>query len=347
MLSGNVSSRWWITLVIVVLFLMPAASASSKVYIEDIYQLRMSLWNGEFDAVDSSLERVKTDIISNGTTDRQLYGLMAAFQIGSSDMEEKLTQWIEATGSSHGYAGRCAYYQYLGWTSRGALLLKNTSQDRIDDMRRFFTLAINDCQRAIEFDPDYSIPYAYLVGMYMALGDRAKLAETMRLGVNQASYSFTLHRYFLFAQIERWGGDLTTMIEHVQSLPVSGELGALRNGFPPYFLAMKEDRAGNYDRAKVFFEFAVMDSGDFDWFRVELANYYFKRGEYEQAIPHYQAYIEGYAYSSDTYYRLAISQEALGYIELAQRNAMIAYEIQPIARHGRLLKRLDSVLSEN
>lgn len=113
-MGGHVSSRWWITLVIVVLCIIPAASASSKVYIEDIYQLRMSLWSGDFDAVDSSLERVKTDIVSSGVSDRRLHGLMVAFQIGSSDMEEKLTQWVEVNGSSHSYTGRCAYYQYLG-----------------------------------------------------------------------------------------------------------------------------------------------------------------------------------------------------------------------------------------
>ena len=216
-----------------------------------------------------------------------------AFANSAADLEEKLNEWV-ARDKTKGTAllARGIYYWNRGWKSRGGAFFSNTPNERVLGMKENFAAAWKDFNLASGQKNHSGIPYAFIINIAMALGDREGINQFTHKGLQADPNSFAVRWKYLYSQTPWWGSltlkdslaQTATFLqkEVLPSLEQNADLRPLL-GFPDYIRAEMLQRNGKREQSIHYYQQALTKGRYYYYAYGQGENLYFL-DQHEEAL---------------------------------------------------------------
>lgn len=167
--------------------------------------LAQMLRNGNYPALDNTLARYQRAYESGRVQERVLSVAYQAFESADPELEKGFAAWIARFPRS--YSARLArahYYTHLGWITRGARFSKDTSNQRFEGMKDYFSKAVADLKAVLKLKPRHSLAYRLFMGIAMAAGSTRTIDALEQRGLAADPNSMEIRRRYLVSLRSRW-----------------------------------------------------------------------------------------------------------------------------------------------
>lgn len=222
-------------------------------------QLIELLRSGEIAKLERRLAAYQSAFENGRASDALVEAAYFAFANSDQTLARRLDDWVDAAPESYiGRAARGVYYWRLGWIARGSDLHQEPSRQQARAMRRFFRMAEEDFEAAIDGNPRFSLGYAFLISIAMASNQRDDPTFMMRRGLKEAPHSFAIREWYL-ASLEPWWRSgrpdklaLAIIGEFVEATKEASKLHPELTpliGYADYARAQMLFNAGHHDKA--------------------------------------------------------------------------------------------------
>ena len=260
-----------------------------------------------------------------------------AFANSAADLEEKLNEWT-SRDRSKGIAplARGIYYWNRGWKSRGFAFFSDTPNERVLGMKENFALAWKDFKLASSFKKHSGIPYALLINIAMALGDRNGTTQYTLKGLQADPNSFAIRWKYLYSQTPWWSSmslkdslAQTDAFLQKEVLPMLAQNSNLRPllGFPDYIRAEMLQRNGKREESIPHFQQALK-AGRYHYYTYGLGKNLFLLNQHEESLKVLTAALRDRPQVADIHDYRAFALTALGRHEeaLAEQERAVALD---------------------
>lgn len=216
-----------------------------------------------------------------------------AFETFSSDVpvyEAIFNGWVQQYANTYPpYVARAKYYCQRGWAARGYNWANETTEEQFQEMRRYFSLALEDIKSALTLNPKLDVCYSMMISIAMTVSDDRLKKNSLAEALKNNPYGFHARDTYLYSLTPRWGGSYKEMEEFCEEAEkyssYNPELKSLRS-------RIFSDKArvfrleNNYDDAVQYFTRALE-------YRT-IAEYYAERGDCYYALDKYKDALNDY-----------------------------------------------------
>jgi tetratricopeptide (TPR) repeat protein len=212
--------------------------------------------------------------------------------------------------------------------ARGQNWASETSDEQFKEMKRYFSLALQDVGAALKMNPKVDVCYQLMIQIAMAVRDDILKKNALLEALKYRPYGYRVRHQYLYSLTPRWGGSYNKMEEFVeQSEKYSGynpELKSLRAVIPADKADILE-REGSYEEAIKLYTAAIRLK--------ESASFYAARGHCHYNLDEYVRALEDYNHAlemrpnnpdylrmkSSVLFKLKRLSEAQDALEMAER----------------------------
>lgn len=244
---------------LLVLFALGAPTPALALDYPDKLQLIEQLRSGSLASLERRLEAYQSAFENGRASDELVEAAFFAFANSDQSLARTLDEWVASAPNSYAARGaRGVYYWRLGWIARGTDVMRKPSRQQARAMRRFFRLAEEDFEAAIDMHPRFSLGYAFLISIGMASNQRDDPTFMMRRGLKVVPQSFAIREWYL-ASLEPWWRSgrpdklaLAIIGDFVESTKrAAGKYPGLKplTGYADYVRARMHFHAEQYDKA--------------------------------------------------------------------------------------------------
>jgi tetratricopeptide (TPR) repeat protein len=292
--------------------------------------IRDEFFAKEFAKINAVLDDYKNSYRQNvSNEDDLLDAYYVAFSTNNPEDEELFDAWVNSYSNNYQpYLARASYFVSLGLKARGDKWIRETSDEQIKEMGRFFSKAVKDINRSLDIAQDNMLAYYLLINIHRADGDKAAMTDIVNKALEKIPDSFRLRSAYLLAITPRWAGSYEEMEkfadESQKFLEKNPRIKFLK-GYVSYDTGDMQIIAKNFGEALKLLNNAL-SLGDLDLFYGKRANIYDDFEKYDEALADINAAIKLRPQAARYYYSRAhimagknSLQEALDDIELADR----------------------------
>lgn len=254
---------------------IPLAHAAGS----DAFEILKNLKARNYPALETTLSQYQERYESDPQDEEALQTAYSIFESSDPTLKEPLNAWVRTLPNS--YAARLArgiYQEHLGWLSRGARYIRDTSAGQIKGMQRHFALAQKDIRAAVAANPKLSVGYCYLIKISMATGDPA-LSKLVDEAFASNPYSFSIHAQYMFSLLPTWGGSLPAMRSYADRLKTLAQQNPrllVLTGYVPYAEADELERRRDYKGALKKYNEALEHGAYWSFFQARGRYYYYQ-----------------------------------------------------------------------
>jgi len=246
--------------------------------------------NKIFKSLNTKLQEWQNSFEEDFTQESNVYDAFEVFESSDPLYEAILTSWIGKFGTTYPpYVARAIYYYQRAWDARGHKWASETTEDQFQEMRRFFTLALEDIKSALSINPKLDICYDKMINIGMAIGDDVLKKNALSIALKYNPYGYKVRATFLYSLTPRWGGSYQEMEEFVEEseryVLTNPELKTLRGQIfadKAHVCSSEED----YGRAVQLYTEAIKHR--------KSANYYADRGDCYYNLDYYKQALDDY-----------------------------------------------------
>lgn len=322
------------------IFCIFVPSLTSALERPDRLSLQSLLQSEKYADLERELSSYQTAYENRKTSDTVVSQAFGSFGNSAPWLEKRLNTWLSKYPNSYSaYMARGAYYNHLGWLSRGGRYTHKTSKEQFKDMHSYFINAARDFNSALNLNPKLTVAYDYLIGIDSATKKTSLKKELFRKAMQIDVASFVVRSRYLWTLQPKWGGSVEVIKEFLKEsekyVSQNKELKVLP-GYLEYFLA-DSARKGSRNLARELYS-RSLKYGNYWWFKYQRGkNSYFER-DYQNALQDFTAvlkkhpnYVGALKHRGWTLLKLKQPTEALRDFNLALRlDAM-----EPHALRGR------------
>jgi len=175
--------------------------------IAQIVNLRDMLQNKEFEQLNAVLKEYQNCFKEDQTDEYKVYDAYRTFYLTDPLYEKFFEKWINnSPDKCQPYLALAHYYCAKGWESRGYKFKKDTSEERFEGMRFYFSKAEENLKTALKINPDLMVGYNILINIYNATGNDAAEDKTIESAIALFPHSFLVRYAGAWAKQPRWGG---------------------------------------------------------------------------------------------------------------------------------------------
>jgi len=205
-----------LTYILSAFFLASGAKAQEFV---DRRSLLADLQSGQYDRLESALSKLQSEYENGNGGDMVLDHAIRTFGHTDPRTQQHLDGWIKAhPESAFAYTARGMYF----WRARGHTLYEDLRKNIIvDDAAQnraavvpenyvntdeYPGLALKDFNKAIELNPEFSIPYGWIIAAHTLTGNRSKIGRAYRKALRAHPGSEAVRWRYFFTLIPHNGG---------------------------------------------------------------------------------------------------------------------------------------------
>ena len=282
--------------------------------------------NKEYEKLNATLSDYQKAYENDVRNEDNLIAAYEAFSTTEDYYEALLNEWVKIYPSAYQpYLARGFYFMKLGWKSRGGKFAKDTTEEQLEGMRKYFSKASQDIESALKIKQDHVIPYYLLINIYKTRGIDS-LDVIIEKALEQCPGSFRIRSAYLVSITPRWGGTYEKMdlfAKNSQKYSIINPKVKVLNGYVFFDQGSMEVQAKNYGVALDLLNKAL-SFGDLAMFYDSRAEIYRRLGKTDEALKDTNASIELISQNAKSFYRRSrihakkdMFREALKDIEIA------------------------------
>ena len=278
---------------------------SDTIGLDRMLALRRLLESGRFEALNTELASYQNSLEEDPLRESKLFNAYNALAITDPRYEELIHKWIDAfPGHYQPHLVMGKYYYAKGWQSRGTKWRKETPDEQIEAMHRYFSKSEQHLKQALIIHPNLIVAYNTLIGIYNTDGDPESENSIIAKSMELFPYSYQIGSTASWAKQPRWGGSYAEMGRLAKAAEDHADANprlTLLYGFIYYDQGRVLVRNKKYREAKALFEKALT-YGDCPSFYYEIARVsFFDLKDYNAALASINKCIELGPPASDNY----------------------------------------------
>jgi tetratricopeptide (TPR) repeat protein len=209
-------------LLCIVLFLeitvAQTAQPSKRIYRKaDTGTILYLFQNKIFLSLNTKLLEYQTSFEEDSKEESDVYDAFGVFTSSDPLYEAILNNWVQQFGNTYPpYVARATYYCECGWAARGYQWARETTEEQFKEMRRYFSLALEDIKSALTLNPKLDVCYSMMINMGTAVSDDRLKKNALAEALKHNPYGFHVRDMYLGALTPRWGGSYQEMEEFIE-----------------------------------------------------------------------------------------------------------------------------------
>jgi tetratricopeptide (TPR) repeat protein len=264
--------------------------------ISQVVELRRMLLHEQLEELNAILEEYQNLFEEDAYNEYKVNDAYGAFDIPDPSYEEVFIKWINTFPDKYQpYLALAQYYYAMAWENRGYKWAKDTSEEKFEEMRFYFSKAEENLKVALKINPNLIVGYQILIGIYNANGNETDEDEIIEKALALFPYSFLIRSASLWAKEPRWGGSYITMEEIAKKgeeyCDVNPKLAALY-GFIYCDQAKNLRSKKKYEEAIDLFTKAISFGDHWAFYNKRAEVYHFYLKEYDGALEDINTSIE-------------------------------------------------------
>jgi tetratricopeptide (TPR) repeat protein len=285
--------------------------------------------NKIFASLNTKLLDCQTSFEQDSEEESNVYEAFDVFSSSDPLYEAILNNWVQQYGNTYPpYVARAKYYSQCAWAARGYQWARETTEEQLQEMRRYFSLALEDIKSALTLNSKLDVCYSMMITAGMTVSDDRLMKNALAEALKYHPYGFHVRDMYLFTLTPRWGGSYQEMEEFCEEAEkyssYNPELKKLRS-------RIFSDKArvfcleDNYEEAIPYFTKAL-EYRDIAEYYAERGDCYYKQERYLLALNDFDKALDlkpnnpGYMRKkSGALYRLNRLSDAQDLIEKASR----------------------------
>jgi tetratricopeptide (TPR) repeat protein len=170
--------------------------------------------NRIYESLNKKLLEFQTSFEEDSEEESNVYEAFDVFSSSDRLYEAILNTWVELYGDIYPpYIARAKYYCQCGWTARGYQWSRETTDMQFKEMRRYFSLALEDIKSALTLNPKLDVCYSMMINIAMTVSDDKLKKNALAEALKYNPYGFQARDTYLFSLTPRWGGSYQKMEE--------------------------------------------------------------------------------------------------------------------------------------
>jgi tetratricopeptide (TPR) repeat protein len=244
--------------------------------------------NKIFGSLNTKLMEYQTAFEEDNQEEGNVYEAFNTFASAVPLYEAILNNWIlQYANTYQPYVARAKYYIACGGAARGGKWANETTEKQFEEMRRYYSLALEDIKSALTLNPKLDICYSMMITVGMSVSDDRLKKNALAEALKYNPYGYRVRDVYLYSLTPRWGGSYQAMEEFCDE---AEKYSAYNPDLKSLRTAILWDKAG-----------ILMIENNYE----EAAQYYTKALEYREAAGFYIARGNCYYYLQD--YRRALN----------------------------------------
>jgi tetratricopeptide (TPR) repeat protein len=246
--------------------------------------------NKIYPSLNAKLLEYQTAFEQDNQEETNVYDAFDTFSSAVPLYEAILNSWIQQYANTYQpYVARAQYYSACGGAARGTKWAKETTEKQFQEMRRYYSLALEDMKSALTLNPKLDICYSMMITIGMCVSDDRLKKNALAEALKYNPYGFHVRDVYLYSLTPRWGGSYQAMEEFCDEA----------EKYATYNPQLKSLRSRIFsDKARVFeyesnYEEAVQYFTKALGYR-DFADYYEERGDCYYALEKYKDALNDY-----------------------------------------------------
>lgn len=253
----------------------------------------------QYEKLDSKLQVLQDEFIQDVTRERTLLRALQSFDNSNAQLEYILKDWVKANPSSiYAHASLGMYHLNLAFLSRGTHFINETNKKQIAKMHAHFRKAKDEFQFAIDKNPKFTIPFAYMLHIFMANGQDNEYEAILKKALLENPNSYVIRYNHLLSLQPKWGGSLKELkyfMDETSKLYGNNEVLKRQEGYYQYVQADILRLQDNFDKNKqinYLHEAIKLNPYNSSYYESRGNSYYYYFNEYQKAINDYTKALE-------------------------------------------------------
>lgn len=253
----------------------------------------------QYEKLDSKLQVLQDEYIQDITKERILLHALQSFDNSNAQLEYMLKDWVKAKPNSvYAHTSLGMYHLNLAFLSRGTRFINKTNEKQIAKMHAHFRKAKDEFQFAIDKNPKFTIPFAYMLHIFMANGQDNEYEAILKKALLENPYSSVIRYNHLLSLQPKWGGSLKQLkyfINETSKRYDDNEVLKRQEGYFQYVQADILRLQDNFDKNKqinYLHEAIKLNPDNASYYESRGDSYYYYFTEYQKAINDYTKALE-------------------------------------------------------
>jgi tetratricopeptide (TPR) repeat protein len=168
--------------------------------------------NKLYPSLNTKLLEYQTAFEQDNEEEANVYDAFDTFSSAVPLYEPILNNWVHLYSNVYPpYAARAKYYVACAWAARGTKWAKETTEEQFQEMRRYYSLALEDIKSALTLNPKLDICYSMMITMGMCVSDERLMKNALAEALKYNPYGFHVRDVYLYSLTPRWGGSYQAM----------------------------------------------------------------------------------------------------------------------------------------
>ena len=233
--------------------------------------------------MNTKLSEFQTAFEEDIQEEANVYDAFDAFSSAIPMYEVILNNWVQQYANTYQpYVARAKYYLACGGAARGTKWANETTEKQFQEMRRYYSLALEDIKSALTVNLKLDICYSMMITIGMSVSDDRLKKNTLAEALKYNPYGFYVRDVYLYSLTPRWGGSYQAMEEFCDE-------AEKYSAFNPQLKTLRSRIFS--DKARVFwYESSYEEAVQYFTKALEYrdyADYYEERGECYAALEKY------------------------------------------------------------
>lgn len=175
---------------------------------------------GRFDELDRFMTHYLDEFDADSNKEGWPDAALSAFYSADPEIAVRLDEWIAAKpDSSAAWAARGNHHHRVAWHYRGDRVIRDTTQEQIDGMRKASELARADFEKALKIRPNYLAVHNRLMQIANILGDDEAERRHFEASLAACPTCISPHINYMSAFETRWGGSQAELLAYAEANP--------------------------------------------------------------------------------------------------------------------------------
>lgn len=287
---------------------------------EDYQTLNMKL--------DSWLQAAMNDI----SHEEKWFTSYSAFEYNNDHLKDLLDNWIKQYPDDYQpYLARGVYFYHLGWDARGKNWSSETSEEQFELMQEYFSMSIQDIEKALSINDQLLPAYGYLIRISMASGRDYESYQYLTKAINANPETYLVRAKYMESLTPRWGGSHTAMSTFIvlstSDTLKNPELTKLQGLI--YYDYARSNREKKAYQAAIDLYTEGLAFGENHKLYYERGITYALQGNYDKALKDYNRAIQIFPEDYSYYYRRSNAYIHMNRLDNAVKDINIALSLNP------------------
>ncbi len=248
----------------------------------------------QYKKLDLKLQVLQDEYMHDITKERTLLLALKSFENSNPQLEYMLEGWVKVQPNSiFAHTSLGIYHTNLAFLSRGTASITKTNKKQIAKMNAHFRKAKDELQFAIDKNPKFTVPFAYMLSIYMANGNNKAYRELLDKALLTNPYSSNIRYNHLSSLEPKWGGSLEKLknfMADTSKLYGKNKVLKREEGYYPYVQAdMLRFKKGFDKKRQIAYlnEAIKLNPNNEKYYMSRGDSYYFYFKDFKKAIDDY------------------------------------------------------------